>query len=149
MNITQSYHDLLKEIEIIELRLEDLKSEQRKLRRILDAPDTPSAMIASYGKERVQSSPYWMTLLHVEERYEEISKLIRPLEDTFSRKLLTKRQIEEKLNEFEGLEYKIIYAYEMQGKPLYQVADELGYSYDWIRQVYSRTKKAQRTHRNY
>ncbi|MNI86465.1 hypothetical protein D3C73_1435630 [compost metagenome] len=54
--------------------------------------------------------------------------------------------MENNLNKFEGLEYQVAYMRDIQGLPLYKIAEQLGYSYDWIRKVSSRIK-AQRRHK--
>jgi hypothetical protein len=55
----------------------------------------------------------------------------------------SKQKIDEKIGQFKGLEYKIAYMRYCEGKSLKEIAQELGYHYDYIRQVMSKMRKAQ------
>lgn len=48
---------------------------------------------------------------------------------------------EEKLGELEGIDAKVVYMRDIENKRLYEIADELGYAYDYIRRVSSRNPK--------
>jgi hypothetical protein len=55
----------------------------------------------------------------------------------------TKEDIESRMTEFDGVTYKFLYMRDIQMKPLYEIADELGYSLDWAKRVsrkYARVK---------
>jgi hypothetical protein len=53
-------------------------------------------------------------------------------------KQLTKRSIEQKMNEFDGLEYQVAYRRDVLRQSLDKIADDLGYSYNWIAKISSR-----------
>jgi len=53
----------------------------------------------------------------------------------------TRKAIEARMSEFEGLEAKVAYMRDVQGMTLIEIAAHLGYSYDWIRKLSSRTRR--------
>lgn len=55
----------------------------------------------------------------------------------------TKADIESRMTEFDGVTYKFLYMRDIEMKPLNEIADDLGYSYDWAKQTsrrYARVK---------
>lgn len=114
MLLISTYQDLLREIEIYENRLEDLYREDYALRRI------------EYN--RIDLDVYV-------ERKHKLNNEAAILQSIIEDKKETQRQILEKINKLEGLEYKIVYKRFIEGKTLNEIADELGYSYGYIRNL--------------
>lgn len=130
MEIIQSYHDLCKEIDIFEMRISDLEWEYEFWYR------------ACFGAGRKLSAPLDICL----ERMERICDQVETYSTILEEKEKTRKAIEERLNKFDGLEHKVSYMRDVEGKTLAEIAADLGYSYDWIRKIGSRAKKAQRRH---
>ncbi|GGE47747.1 hypothetical protein GCM10011391_28150 [Pullulanibacillus camelliae] len=137
---TNTYMDLCREIDILDIRISSLEREREHLRRMMFANAPSGASTVDYSKERVSSSYEPFPLNEIVSRINGIDKSLEPLYKVMNEKELAKRQMEEKISEFEGLDYKVAYL-RMQGKSLIEIADELGYSYDWIKKVSSRINK--------
>mgnify|MGYP001248578488 FL=1 len=123
MLLIATYEDLLTEIEVYEERLKDLEREQYAIDRLVK-----SNTIDYYNQLERQmdlNNKYAITQSILEDKKE------------------TQRQMLEKIQQLEGLEYKIAYKRFIEGKTLNEIAGELGYSYDYIRELSS---KAKRTH---
>jgi hypothetical protein len=56
----------------------------------------------------------------------------------------TRKEIEQRMNESEGLEYKVAYMIHAKGMTLPEIAAHLGYSYGWIRQLSMKTSMKKR-----
>ena len=124
-----TYNDLCKEIEILELRASDLEFQMNMARKVC---------FRGYISDQYSRIPLDKALTSYDDIKDELLGVVAILEH----KQQTKRQIEQKLGEFEGLEYQVAYKRDIQGKPLDVIADELGYSYNWILKVSSRVKRA-------
>jgi hypothetical protein len=126
----QSYFDLCKEIEILDIRAMDL---ERELRAILKqvwtgmAPSDPLPVHVPLDKS-----------LH---RYDEVRQAFCDLQEVLRSKRQAKEQIEKRMSEFEGLEYKVAFMRDIQRKPLNEIAEELGYSLSWIMKMSMKVKR--------
>lgn len=145
MEGVQTYKDLCGEIDILEMRIADLERELRNLFKLMNAnePKMPGAI--DYTQDKVTNSRYAPSLDELVPRINEINAVLDGLYQNLKAKNLTKSGIEKTLDEFEGLEYKVAYM-RTQGKSLKVIAVELGYSYDYIREVSSRTKNPHKAH---
>ena len=139
MSRLESYHDLCKEIELWEIRLWDLESERRiLLKRMMSPPQTK--LCANYsglpgaGARIIDLPRAWGQMQSLDER-------IAECKDVLSLKKEAKRRMEKVMSEFDSLEYKVAYMRDVEKKPLYVIAEELGYTYGWIRQVSHRTRR--------
>ncbi|MGG4444538.1 sigma-70 family RNA polymerase sigma factor [Brevibacillus fortis] len=130
MQPIQSYQDICKEIDIFEIRIKDLEREYQFWYH------------GCFNSSRRFSAPLDICLKRMETICDQVEAYSRVLEE----KEKTRKAIEERLNEFDGLEYKVRFMQDVEGKTLAEIAAELGYSYDWIRKINSRIKKAQRRH---
>ncbi|HZG82045.1 MAG TPA: hypothetical protein VEZ13_14845 [Brevibacillus sp.] len=130
MEIIQSYHDLCKEIDIFEMRISDLEWEYEFWYR------------ACFSSSRKLSTPLDICL----ERMEKICDQVETYSAILEEKEKTRKAIEERMNEFDGLEYKVQYMRDVEGKTLAEIAADLGYSYNWIKKISRRAKKAPRKH---
>jgi hypothetical protein len=148
MKVTQSYNDLCKEIEVLEVRIDSLESERNYYTKLMWGNAPKGSSTIDYSIERVKGDKPHLALDKVIERLNKIDDSMYILGEILSAKQKAKLQIEKAMSEFEGLEYKVAYKRDIEGKPLHAIADELGYSYDWIRKMSSKVKKAQRVHKN-
>ncbi|EGL82092.1 hypothetical protein CathTA2_2455 [Caldalkalibacillus thermarum TA2.A1] len=143
MTITKSYHDLCREIEIIELRIDDLKEEYRFYMRMF-SQGPGEVKTTRYDRDLVTSSKPYMEPEEAYQRCAEINDMLLELDELLTKKLQTKAEMEKKMSEFETIEGKINYLYYIKNMHLYEIAEKLGYSYSWIRQVKSRYDNEQR-----
>lgn len=130
-----SYFDLCKEIEILDLRADDLEKEARVALRTVWTGEPP----------RDHSTYVHMPLDKALGHYESVMAKLCDVQEVVRNKRVTKAQIEKRLGEFEGLEYRVAYKRDIEGKPLDVIADELGYSFLWIRKVSMKVKRIKGT----
>lgn len=121
-----TYNDLCKEIEILELRASDLEFQMNTARKIC---------FRGYITDQYSRIPLDRALTSYDDVKEELLSVVAILEH----KLQTKRQIEQKMSEFDGLEYQVAFRRDVLRQPLDKIADDLGYSYNWILKISSRT----------
>lgn len=76
------------------------------------------------------------------ERFDKLSDKIERLEKIIKAKQEVKNRIEKLMNQYEELPRKIAYMRFVQGKTLKQIANELNYSYDYVREIMSKMKRA-------
>ncbi|SEN53533.1 sigma factor-like helix-turn-helix DNA-binding protein [Lihuaxuella thermophila] len=120
------YSDLCTEIDILTLRIKDLEMEYKFWYR------------ACFGN---RSFPLDICLKRMEEICDQVEMYSTLLEE----KEKTRKEIEKRMSEFEGLEYKVSYLRDVKGMTLAEIAAELGYSYIWIKQISARTRKKKHT----
>lgn len=132
------YNDICKEIEMLELRLEDLLSDREYLINQMHSKPSDSITASYSGMPGVGHSS---TPLDVHfGQLVEIDKKIDALMIRLEQKKETKKRIEKKMSQLETVEGRVKYMHRVKGMKLYEVADELGYSYQWIRQINSRAQ---------
>lgn len=136
MNFVSMYYDITKEIEICELRLLDLEAELKQARKLCFDGRLPSDPL-----------PVHVPLDKALSQYDAVVARIREVSDHLAQKKLIQQQIESSIRDFKGVEHQVAYMRDIKGWPLSKIADELGYSYDWVRKLSSRIKKAQRGHK--
>lgn len=130
--VIQSYYDLCKEIDILETRLNDLEREY--------------TFLFKRGWTNGCKKPI-MRMNMIVDRLDVLIEETKKYTQLLEWKYETKREMEQKLSEIEGLDYKVVYMRDIQGKSLIEISVDLGYSYDWIRKISSKNpKKAQRRH---
>src|SRR5699024_2630480 len=119
MLLISTYQDLLLEIKTYEEMLESYEREQYAIYRLLKVPgiDYPRNL-------ELQTA---------------LNNKVAIVQSVLDDKRETQKEILNKLDKLEGLEYKIAYKRYIEGKTLYEIADELGYSYEHIRRVSSET----------
>ncbi|WP_199614672.1 sigma-70 family RNA polymerase sigma factor [Paenibacillus alkalitolerans] len=139
MDKLESYRDLCKEIELWEIRLDDLKTERFKLLKpLLKAPQTK--LCASYegmpgaGMQVINFAKEWDRITQIDESIEEV-------QDILSLKREAKKRMEQVISKMSVLEYRVAIMRDVERKKLNDIAEELGYSYEWIRKISMRTKR--------
>ncbi|WP_419877689.1 hypothetical protein [Brevibacillus centrosporus] len=131
METIQSYNDLCKEIDIFEIRINDLEREYKFWYH------------ACFGSSRKVSVPLNVCL----DRMEVICDQVEAYSTILEEKEKTRKSIEERMNEFDGLEYKVRYMRDVEGKTLAEIAADLGYSYSWVKKISHWAKKEPRRNR--
>jgi len=121
---TQLYHDLCKEIDILQVRINDLESEYWFWYK------------ACHGKGKAHI-PLDVCLTRMKEICDQVEAYSAILEE----KEKTRKEIESRMSEFEGLEGKVAYLRDVKGMTLPEIAAELGYSYIWIKQISARINR--------
>lgn len=123
-----TYHDLCKEIEILELRASDLEFQLGMARKVC---------FTGFVGSQFSRLPLDKALT----KYDDIKDELLSVEAILQHKRQTKRQIEQKMSEFDGLEYQVAYRRDVLRQSLDTIADDLGYTYNWVAKISARVKR--------
>ena len=121
MNTFQIYGDLVLDIEILKEQIELAKAEQKQW---------------WLGGRLVNTVP----LDNAAERVDRLTDKIERMEEELNLKVERAEKLNKQLQKYEGLQYKVFYKRYIEGKTLVQVAEELGKSYQYIKEVAARVK---------
>jgi DNA-directed RNA polymerase specialized sigma subunit len=141
-----SYKDLLELIDINENILNNCKQSHRQIEMYLLKQGRPAGYreATSYiDADCIKGSRPELHADSLQKLIDEMSKLESMIflqEEILKGLYNTKKEIDSKLKKLEGLEYKVYYMNEVEGKTLREVAATLGYSEEHIRRVHSKTK---------
>lgn len=127
-----TYFDLCREIGILETRVSDLEFQLKMAHKQLLSGKMPSDGHVVYVPLDINLGMY-------DQAKDNLLFCVTMLEH----KKQTKEDIESRMTEFDGVTYKFLYMRDIQMKPLFEIADELGYSIDWAKQIsrkYARVK---------
>lgn len=136
------FQELSDEITILKIRIKDLEIEHKRLRKMMWANFPKGISAVDYSAERVtsNSSPY--PLDEILRRMEEISIKIQPLYDMVEGKEKTIKEMRQAIDEMDGLERKVAFMHMVEGIPLNDIAIELNYSYQYIKELNSKANKS-------
>lgn len=134
-----TYNDLCNEIEILALRADGIKQEMEHVKRHMDTPPR-AKLVANYSGMPGGSGVVSFDRLCGQ--YLTLQTSLTDVDDVLSLKKELRQRMEVRMDDFKGLEYKVVVMRDVQHKPLTEIADELGYSYDWIRKISSKIKKS-------
>ena len=126
MNTFQIYGDLVLDIEILKEQIELAKAEQKQW---------------WLGGRLVNTVP----LNNAAERVDKLSEKIERMEEELELKIKRTEHLQKQLQQYQGLDYKVFYKRYIEGKTLVQVADELGYSYQYIKEIAVKVKMQEPT----
>lgn len=119
-----TYFDLCREIGILEIRCSDLEYQLKIAHNQLLGGKMPSDGHVVYVPLDIGLGIY-------DEAKANLLLCVSMLEH----KKQTKADIEGRMTEFDGVTYKFLYMRDIQMMPLNEIADDLGYSYDWAKQT--------------
>jgi len=139
MKYTDSYNDICSGIEIHEQLIEAIDEEMIALNKILwgNAPSEISAICYSGMPGGGKNYTSFDRLIDRAIKLSDRRKLLKNLLDNLKKQ---KDIIDSKLKELKGLQHKVAYMKDVDGKSLNKIAEELNYSYQYIREVYASTK---------
>lgn len=125
MHWEQEYFDLCDEIEILHLRVKDLE------KQLEIAHDT------CYG----HSMPLDKALTFYDGARERLNTLMLLLDSKRTTKIMMERSMEQ----FKSVAYQVAYRRDIVRQSLKEIADDLGYSYGWVRQISMKAVRMKRT----
>ena len=132
MKAIQLYHDLVTDIEMYEIRIRELERELMWIQR-MEGPR--NKLVAKYSDEPVTHFPHIPLDRLYNERIKKIHDEIYKLHQLLKEMRQTKAEMESKMRNLRSLKGKVAYMRFVEGKTLKQIAREMGYSYDRIKQV--------------
>ena len=139
MGIIKSYKELCSEIEMWKWRIEAYKAEIKALKKMANIYGPSEVKGIDYtqdnvkGRGQVSFETYLIRLQQLESH-------IYLHEETIDSMIKSKNKIEEYLEELEGLDRKVVYMRDVDNKTLRGIADKLGYSHQYIKEISSRNK---------
>lgn len=136
----EAYKPLIEEIEILEMRIDGLREERELLVKKMEKGPGEVGSISYDGMPKGNAE--YKDLARYIEEIKRIDSHLELDEGILSIKKATLRKIKKKVENFVGIEHKIAIR-QLQGKSLKDIAEELGYSYDWLRKVNAKMQKAQ------
>ncbi|GFN35800.1 RNA polymerase sigma factor sigma-70 region 4 domain-containing protein [Tepidimicrobium xylanilyticum] len=140
MDTIKSYKDLCEEIEIWKWRVEAYKAEIKALKKLAKVYGPSDITGIDYSQPKVQST----NQIGFEEFLERLHKLENHIyihEEAIRNMEKCRRKMEERIKRLEGIDKKVVYMRDIEGKTLVEIADKLGYSYDYIKEVSARNKR--------
>ena len=139
MDIIKSYKDLCEEIKIWEERVKAYEVQKKAIWKLakLDGPQPITGI--DYSQPNVQNTSQ-IDFFTAIEWINKIDNNIYLHQETIKRLNKSKKKIKKHIDNLEGLDKKVAYMRDVQGKSLIEIANELGYSYDWIKEVSARCK---------
>ena len=140
MDTIKSYRDLCEEIEIWEERLKAYEVQKEAIKKLakLDGPQPITGI--DYSQPNVQNTSQ-IDFFTAIETINKINNHIYLHQETIKRLNDSKEKIEKHINNLEGLDKKVAYMRELEGKSLKEIADELGYTYQYIRRISMNSNK--------
>lgn len=126
MNAFQLYNDLILDIEILKEQIELTYNEREQW---------------WFGGKLSSTVP----LDNMASRVDRLTEKLEKLEEQLKFKEAAEFRLKEQLARYEGLEYKVLYRRYVEGKSLKDIAEELNYSYDYIREIAVRIRAEQPT----
>ncbi len=133
----KTYKELLIEKDITLDRIQQLKTKKKLLKKELRGPTT--LISTDYSKER-GSGIAPRPLDDVLAELMQIDNIIFLEEEQLKNTEKTIAAVDNRLKQLDGLFYKVAYKKVVEKKPLQQIADELGYSLDYIKEISSKIK---------
>jgi len=136
----RTYRDLCNEIDILEIRKDELTAELQILNRRIKRAGPRTKLVASYsgmpggGNDERPIEETW-------ELYASVAEALEDVTDILSLKLEAKKRMESKMAEFQQLDYQVAYLRDVEKLPIAFIANRLGYSYDWIAKISSKVKR--------
>ena len=140
MEPIKSYKDLCTEIEIWKERVKAYEAEIKALKKLAKAYGPSDVKGIDYSQPKVQNT----NQIGFEEFLERLYKLEHHIyihEEAIKNMEKCRKNMEERIKKLEGIDQKVVYMRDIEGKTLVQIAEELGYSYDYIKEISARNKK--------
>ncbi len=139
MDVVKSYKDLCEEIEIWKWRVEAYKAEIKALKKLAKVYGPSDVKGIDYSQPKVQNT----NQIGFEEFLERLYKLEHHIyihEEAIKNMEKCRKNMEERIKKLEGIDQKVVYMRDIEGKTLKEIAEELGYSYQYIKEVSARNK---------
>lgn len=139
MDTIKSYKDLCEEIEIWKWRVEAYKAEIKALKKLAKVYGPSDVKGIDYSQPKVQNT----NQIGFEEFLERLYKLEHHIyihEEAIKNMEKCRKNMEERIKKLEGIDQKVVYMRDIEGKKLMDIAEELGYSYQYIKEVSARNK---------
>lgn len=135
------YWELCEDIDIWKSRYESYKAQYNAIIKMARLEGPQHVKGIDYTQPRVTSSGNQMDILNAIELLSKLESHLYLHSEAIMRMEEEKLNMEKSLKDFIGLEYKVMYLRDIEGKSLINISKELGYSYDYIKEISARNNK--------
>lgn len=139
MDTIKSYKDLCTEIEIWKERVKAYEAEIKALKKLAKAYGPSDVKGIDYSQPKVQNT----NQIGFEEFITRLQKLENHIFihlEAIANMEKSREKMEEKIKQLEGIDQQVVFMRDIKGKSLVEIADELGYSYQYIKEISARNK---------
>lgn len=140
MEPIKSYKDLCTEIEIWKERVKAYEAEIKALKKLAKAYGPSDVKGIDYSQPKVQNT----NQIGFEEFITRLQKLENHIFihlDAIANMEKSRKRMEKKIKELEGLDQKVVYLRDIEGMTLAEIAEKLGYSEIYIKKISARNKR--------
>ena len=140
METIKSYKDLCTEIEIWKERVKAYEAEIKALKKLAKAYGPSDISAIDYSQPKVQGTKQ----IGFEEFLERLQKLEKHIYihlEAIENMERSRRRMEERIKQLKGIDQRVVYLRDIEGKTLKEIADELGYSEIYIKKISARNKR--------
>lgn len=138
-----AYNDICKEIEVLDIRKDELSGELKLIERKM-AAGPRTKLVASYSG-MPNGSGADTPLPQMWQMVNDIRSVIEDIDDVLDLKQEAKKRMETKIGEMSSIERQVAYKRDIERKSLEQISAEMSYSYNWIAKISSRVKRIRPT----
>jgi hypothetical protein len=133
MKAKDIYTNMLVEIDMIENVLEDIRAEIRQIQKKMLKPPSEMKGISYDGMPKGNADHTSLDRIYgrLKKLYEEEEHYQKVLDE----KMELKQKLIEQYREITGLENQVLYLRDVRGYKLQEIADELGYTLDYIKHI--------------
>lgn len=138
MSCIDNYKDLCVDIEVQQCIINDIESELTILQRLMmNGPRDITGI--DYSREPGGKAIH-ISMDKILDRMNRIEKRLEAEKEILEKKLNTKNEINEKMKALIGLDAKVVFMRDIEKKDLKEIAETLGYSYQYIKEVSAKNK---------
>ncbi|KPU42174.1 hypothetical protein OXPF_39530 [Oxobacter pfennigii] len=134
LHYIENYKDILTQIKIHQLIIENAKIEQKYYLKQFHSSgpgDISSITIDGMPKSNFVSLPFDKII----ENLNRLDNMLFIEEGILNQLHRTKEELDMRISSLEGIHFKVAWMKIIENKSLQQIADELGYSLDWIKRI--------------
>ncbi|NBI08080.1 sigma factor-like helix-turn-helix DNA-binding protein [Senegalia massiliensis] len=139
MDMGSGIKDLNRILRIWELRKEVYEKEKEFIQKCMSTSDSSGSL--DYSSERVTGGKVKLDMAEGLIRLQKLDSHIHLHNETIKNYKEIIDKIKSNMKQLEGIDYKVVYLRDVEGKTLEEIADELGYSVIWIKKVSAKNKK--------
>lgn len=140
-NRYKPYWELCEDIDIWTSRYESYKAQYNAIRKMARLEGPKDIEGIDYTQPKVTSSGNQMDIVEALELLRRLESHLYLHSEAIEKMEEEKKNMEKKLKDFVGLEHKVIYLRDLENKSLVNISKELGYSYDYIKEISARNKR--------
>jgi Mg2+ and Co2+ transporter CorA len=137
-NCIDNYKDLCTDIEVQQCIINDIENELTILQKLMmNGPRDITGI--DYSREPGGQAIH-ISMDRIIDRINRIERRLEVEKEILEKKLNTKEEINEMMRTLIGLDAKVVFMRDIEKKDLKEIAETLGYSYQYIKEVSAKNK---------